>query len=68
MSIDLKLALTAQEAAVATGVSEKTITRAIKSGRLRAKRSSVDANGNPAGRYLILVAELQAWLDSLEAA
>lgn len=56
-----RLALDADEAAEACGVRKDTIMRALRGGQLRAKRSG--ANGG--GKYLILVAELQAWLESL---
>lgn len=70
-----KLALNTTEAAIATGLSEDTIKKAIRSGRLKAKRSGRLENdttrgkaGDPAGRYLVTVEALQAWLDSLEDA
>lgn len=53
-------------AAEATGVSAQTLDRAIRSGRLRAKRTGLDKNGDPAGKVLILAADLVAWLDGLE--
>jgi excisionase family DNA binding protein len=59
------LAYTIATAAEATGLSRQTIDRAIKSGRLRAKRTSVTADGEPAGSYLILADSLHAWLESL---
>ena len=67
-----RLALNAEEAALATGVSVDTIKAAIRSGRLRAKRSGQlkkDTNrgkeGDPAGRYLITVDALHEWIDGL---
>jgi hypothetical protein len=70
-----KLALNTEEAAIATGLSVDLIKRAIRSGALRAKRSGVlekdttrGKAGDPAGRYLVTVDALQAWLDSLEDA
>lgn len=59
------LAYSLKGAAAATGVSTKTIERAIKARRLKAKRSSEDEDGEPAGVYVILAAELIAWLDGL---
>lgn len=58
-----RLFLTRREAAQSAGVSLDTIERAIKSGRLRAKRT-----GPNGGRYLISTAALQAWFDGLEDA
>lgn len=63
-----KLAFTREEAAHACGVSVDTIKRAIAKGHLRAKRSGVNDKGGPAGKYLILAADLQTWLDELSAA
>lgn len=63
-----KLAYTREEAAHACGLSLDSVKRAINRGDLRAKRSGVNAEGDPAGKYLILAADLQAWLDGLAAA
>lgn len=63
-----RLAYTRDQAAEACGVSESTIKRAIASGHLRAKRTAVDDNGDPTGKYLILAADLTAWLEGLSAA
>lgn len=63
-----KLAYSREEAAEACGVSLTTIKQAIASGRLRAKRSGRNENGDPAGKYLILASDLQAWLEGMEAA
>lgn len=52
-------------AAEASGVSVQTIDRAIKSGKLRAKRTSETADGEPSGNVLILATDLTAWLESL---
>jgi len=62
------LSYTTTSAAAATGLSAKTISRAIKARKLRAKRSSVTEDGEPTGSYLILHDELMAWLQSLEDA
>lgn len=62
------LSYTIKTAAEATGLTGSTISRAIKSGKLRAKRSSVAADGEPTGSYVILAADLQAWLEGLAAA
>lgn len=70
-----KLALNTEEAAIATGLSPDTIKKAIRSGALRAKRSGrlekdcgAGNAGDPAGRYLVTIAALQEWLDSMEDA
>lgn len=60
-----KLALNTDEAALATGMSVDSIKAAIRSGSLRAKRSARKENGDPAGRYLVTVDALQAWIDGL---
>lgn len=59
------LAYTLAAASDATHLSRKTIERAVKSGALRAKRSSTTEDGEPAGSYVILAGDLQAWLESL---
>lgn len=67
--MNVKLAYTREEAAVACGVSVRTIVRAINTGALKAKRSGGhDEEGNGKGKYLILAADLQAWLEELSAA
>jgi len=67
--MNIKLAFTREEAASACGVSVDVIKRAIAGGHLSAKRSGVNKEtGEPAGKYLILAADLQAWLEGLEAA
>jgi len=63
-----KLSYSVAEAAEVTGVSPDTIKRAIRARHLKARRSAVDANGVPAGKYLIFHADLIAWLEGLEAA
>lgn len=70
-----KLALNVEEAAIATGLSPDTVKKAIRSGRLRAKRSGrleedglAGNKGAPAGRYLVTIDALQAWLDGMEDA
>lgn len=62
ISVDIK------RAAELTGVGVDTITTAIKSGRLRAKRSGKDKNGDPAGKHLVSVAALRDWFEQLEDA
>lgn len=55
-------------AIAATGLSRATLERAIHDGRLKAKKSSTDADGNPAGVWVIPAKELQAFIDGLAAA
>lgn len=62
------LSYTYKTAAEATGLTVATLSRAVKSGHLRAKRSGVTEDGEPTGSYVILAADLQAWLESLAAA
>lgn len=52
-------------ASEATGMSEQTIDRAIKAGKLRAKKSGLTEDGEPTGRVVILASELAAWLETL---
>lgn len=66
--MNFRLAYTRAEAAEACGVSEASIKRAIACGRLRAKRTAVNDEGDPTGKYLILAADLTAWLEGLSAA
>jgi excisionase family DNA binding protein len=59
------LAYTLDEAARLCGVSRDTMYRAVKSGMLRAKRTSRDELGDPVGKILILRKDLEAWLEDL---
>lgn len=52
-------------ASEATGLSKSHIHREIKAGRIHVKRSGVTEDGEPTGNYLILHADLQAYLESL---
>lgn len=57
------------DAATATGLSAKSLLRAITSGHLAAKRSGgLNADDKPTGKYLIKAADLEAYIDGLEAA
>lgn len=61
-----RLAVTRKEAAAMFGVSESTIARAKNRGELRAKKTSRDPEtGEGTGRELYILADLQAWFDSL---
>lgn len=59
------LAYSLAGAVEASGLSKSTLERAIRAGRLRAKKSDVDADGNPAGVWVIPAASLQAFIDGL---
>ena len=59
------LAFSKNAAAEAADVSPQTISRAIKAGRLKAKRTGMSDDGEPAGKVLILASDLAAWLESL---
>lgn len=59
------LSYSVKGAASATGVSEDTIYRAIRSGRLRAKKSNENDDGDGTGKTLILRRDLEAWLEHL---
>lgn len=61
----MKLAYTRAEAAEATGLSEDTIKKAIASGALKAKRSGRNEGGDGVGKYVIMTAALNAWLEQL---
>lgn len=52
-------------AAAATGLSKSTLQRAIRAGRLRAKKSDADEDGNPVGVLVIPHADLQRFVDGL---
>lgn len=54
-----------EEAARRAGVSLDTIRRAINSGALHAKRTSVNEDGEPSGKYLISDKGLRDWFDGL---
>ena len=57
------------DAATATGLSGKTLLRAINAGNLPAKRTGKpDADGKATGVYLIKADDLMAFIDGLEAA
>lgn len=52
-------------AAEATGLSRSHLERAIRTGHLRAKRTTVDADGKPAGKWVIKAEALTAYVDEL---
>lgn len=49
----------------ASGLSRSTLDRAIKAGRLKAKKSDVDENGDPCGVLVIFHRDLAAFLEAL---
>lgn len=49
----------------ASGLSKSTLERAIKAGRLRAKKSDQDADGNPTGVWVITRASLEEFVNGL---
>lgn len=63
-----RLSYTVATAAEATGLSKAHITAAIKGGQLAARRSGVNSDGEPAGKYVIFARDLEAWLEGLAAA
>lgn len=60
-----RLAYSLATAAQETSLSKATLERAIKSGALRAKKSSVTEDGEPAGSWVILHDSLTSWLEGL---
>lgn len=52
-------------AVAATGLSRATLMRAIGAGKLRAKKSSKDADGNPVGSWVITAKALEAFIEGL---
>lgn len=52
-------------ASAATGLSRSHLRTAIGSAELKARRSSRNDDGDPQGNWVILAADLQAYLDSL---
>ena len=64
-----KIAYTVPEAAEAVGVSDKTIYIAINRGHLPARRKPLpDGTPNEKGKFLILHADLIAWISEMPAA
>lgn len=65
----MKLAYTVPEAAEQSGLGERQIREAVKSGQLRHKRTgeftSGPNKGEPAGKILILHSALEAYLEAL---
>lgn len=59
------LSFSTTTAAAATGLSKSHLTAAITAGHLKAKRSGLTEDGEPTGKYVILAADLQAYLEGL---
>lgn len=60
-----RLSYTLEQAAELTGLSRDSIYKAVKSGRLPAKRTSARDDGRPSGKIIILRKNLEAFLESL---
>lgn len=52
-------------AVAATGLSRSALERAIRTGALRAKKSSTDDDGNPTGVWVIPADSLKSFIDGL---
>lgn len=61
----IPLAYSLAGAADATGLSKSYLDRAIRCGRLRAKKSSQDADGNPTGSWVIPTQALATFIEGL---
>lgn len=59
------LAYSIAGAVVATGLSKSHLEREIRAGRLKAKKSGRDEDGEPTGKYVILAGDLEAYLSEL---
>jgi hypothetical protein len=62
-----RIAYSLKEAAEATGLSRAYLDRAIRNAQLKAKRSAApdDQTGKSRGNYVILAAELEAFITGL---
>ena len=65
MSIQWRPAYSVKTAAEDTGLSQTAIRDLIHAGLLRAKRSNVTKDGEPAGKYVIEGAALKAYIEGL---
>lgn len=61
----MKLAYSLSAAAEATSLSKSHLASAISRGDLKARRSSTDDDNEPRGKWIILAADLEAYLTSL---
>lgn len=65
----VKFSYTIPEAAEATGVSEKAIRAAIQARTLPARRQPTpEGDYNERGKFLILAADLDTWVNEMPAA
>jgi hypothetical protein len=60
-----RLSYSIRTAAEATGFSKTYLIDAINDGKMKARRSSKDDKGEPQGKWVILAADLEAFLASL---
>lgn len=65
MSSATPLSYSMAGAVAATGLSRSHLERAIHAGHLKAKKSGMDADGNPAGVWVLPAAALQDYIDGL---
>lgn len=65
MTATTPLAYSIRSAAEAMGVSESHVDRLVRAGRIRAKYTGTDDDGNPVGKRLILASELERYLSDL---
>lgn len=59
------LAVDLDTAASVSSLSRTHLQRAINKGELRVKRSSQNKDGDPQGKRVILMSDLQAYLEAL---
>lgn len=64
----MKLSYSIAEAVEATGLSKSHLDREIRAGRLSARKSSISDEGEPTGKWIILAADLAAYVEGLPAA
>lgn len=65
MTTTRALAYSIRTAVEATSFSKTHLIDAINRGELKARRSSKNEAGEPQGKWVILAADLQAYLDAL---
>lgn len=63
-----KLTYTVADLVAATGLSRSHWNRVIKSGDLPARRTGRDADGEPAGSYVVFAQDVEAYLEGLAEA
>lgn len=62
------LAYSIAKAVEVSGLSRASLDRAIRSGQLKARRSTRNEDGEGQGKYLVKHADLEAYIDSLPEA